>query len=86
MQYMDAKKKNEATGFFDPSLIAESSFKKVHRQNAEEFQGLTDKQFEKRVKKIKKKKMLEVAAYMGRAMHNHVQNGKNLIIAPYHYG
>jgi hypothetical protein len=32
-----------------------------------------------------RKKMKVMAAYIGRAMYNHVQHGKDLIIAPHHF-
>jgi hypothetical protein len=46
---------------------------------------LDDDEFEKVVKQNQRKKMKVMAAYIGRAMYNHVQHGKDLIIALHHF-
>jgi hypothetical protein len=44
-----------------------------------------DDEFEKAIKQNQRKKMKVMAAYIGRAMYNHVHHGKDLIIAPHHF-
>jgi hypothetical protein len=85
MQYMDDKKKQLKTGFLDPLMISQARYKEVARRHGEEYKDLDDAEFEKAVKQNQRKKMKVMAAYIGRAMYNHVQHGKDLIIAPHHF-
>jgi hypothetical protein len=85
MQYMDDKKKQLKTWFLDPLMISQARYKEVVRRHGEEYKDLADDEFEKAVKQNQRKKMKVMAAYIGRAMYNHVQHGKDLIIAPHHF-
>jgi hypothetical protein len=85
MQYIDGKKKQLQTGFLDPLMISQARYKEVVRRHGEEYKDLDDEEFERAVKKNQRKKMRLIAAYIGRAMYNHVQHGKELIIAPHHF-
>ena len=82
---MDDKKKQLKTGFLDPLMISQARYKEVARRHGEEYKDLDDAEFEKAVKQNQRKKMKVMAAYIGRAMYNDVQHGKDLIIAPHHF-
>ena len=73
------------TGFLDPLMISQACYKEVARRHGEEYKDLDDAEFEKAVKQNQRKKMKVMAAYIGQAMYNHVQHGKDLIIAPHHF-
>jgi hypothetical protein len=82
---MDDKKKQVKTGFLNPLMISKARYKEVVRRHGEEYKDLDDNKFEKAVKQNQRKKMKVMAAYIGRAMYNHVQHDKDLIIAPHHF-
>jgi hypothetical protein len=82
---MDDKKKQLKTGFLDPLMISQARYKEVARRYGEEYKDLDDAEFEKAVKQNQRKKMKVMTTYIGRAMYNHVQHGKDLIITPHHF-
>jgi hypothetical protein len=79
---MDDKKKQLKTGFLDPLMISQARYKEVVQRYGKEYKDLYDDEFEKAVTQNQRKEMKVMAAYIGRAMYNHVQHGKDLIIAP----
>ena len=84
---MDDKKKQLKTGFLDPLMISQARYKVVARRQGEEYKDLDDAEFEKAVKQKQRKKMKVMAAYIGRAMYNHVPGifPKFLQTSPLHF-
>jgi hypothetical protein len=66
-------------------MLSQARYKEVVRRHGEEYKDLDDDKFEKAVKQNQRKKMKVMTAYIGRAMYNHVQHDKDLIIAPHHF-
>ena len=85
---MDAEKVGDEFGkiwILNPTRVNQASFTANLNKNSEKYKDMTQTEFNKHVKKKASDMRMEVATYVGRAIYNFIQQGKEIIKIPYFF-
>lgn len=85
MQFLDDDKVNQHTGFLDPMRICKTMFTVSIDPKSEAYKGKSEYELDVIKNKMVRNKQIEMAGYIGSAMHRFVELDKDDIVAPYHF-
>ena len=72
-------------GILDSTRVNQACFTPKLNKNSEQYKDMTKTEFNNHAKKKASDMRMEVAMYVGRAIYNFVQQGKEIIKIPYFF-